>query len=173
VPPAAAPKRVESVWGRDGFGFDDLVDIVNPLQHLPGVGQLYRHLTGDELGMLPRLAGGLLFGGPLGAATAMITGGIEAGTGRTPGEHALAALQGEPPTPSPSPSQVARAYAPPQPPEPTPHAVGAGAAGAAAGTAEIDAGEGVRPLAPTLSGTRQRLLAELATGTERSARTSG
>ncbi|NBB71838.1 MAG: hypothetical protein GVY33_16190 [Alphaproteobacteria bacterium] len=120
---AARAPAVDSVWGRDGFGFDDLLDVVNPLQHLPGVSQVYRRLSGDDIGMLPRIAGGMLFGGPVGAATAMVSAGIEAGTGDGPLAYALAALEAEaaaPPPPPPSPRRVAEAYA--SAPSPTPHA---------------------------------------------------
>ena len=170
TPPDGRKPAVDSVWGRDGFGFDDLVDIVNPLQHLPGVGQLYRHVTGDEIGMLPQIAGGLLFGGPIGAATSVVSAGVEAGTGETPAAHALAALTGEPAASPPPPSRVARAYVAPStlPATPTPHA--ATPATAAATAPAIDAG--ARPpveWTPPLSSASARLMAEL----ERSATTTG
>jgi hypothetical protein len=181
APRSTAPERAQSVWGADGFGFDDLLDVVNPLQHLPGVGQVYRHLTGDELGMLPRIAGGLLFGGPLGAAGAMVTAGVEAGTGRTPGEHVLAALQGEgAATAPPPPTRVARAYAPPAPARPTPHAPAPepGAAadappGAPPGAEATREAQASPPWTPPISAASERLLAELARGGERSAKTAG
>lgn len=50
----------------DGFGFDDFLDIVNPLQHLPLIGTAYRAITGDEIETPARLAGGALFGGLFG-----------------------------------------------------------------------------------------------------------
>jgi len=161
-PAAAAPAEAQSVWGKDGFGFDDLLDIVNPLQHLPGIGQVYRHLAGDELGMLPRIAGGALFGGPVGAATSIVAAGVEAGTGKTPGEHMFAALQSEPP-PVPAPSRVAAAYRPPAAslPSPTPHAdvvVGAAASRSPRAPEFVALPDG---WAPPVSGASQRLLAEL------------
>lgn len=57
---------------------DRALDVINPLQHLPFVGHLYRSLTGDQITPDARFAGGLLFGGPLGAlgaAASMIIGG--------------------------------------------------------------------------------------------------
>jgi hypothetical protein len=152
---AARAPAVDSVWGRDGFGFDDLLDVVNPLQHLPVVSQVYRRLSGDDIGMLPRIAGGMLFGGPVGAATAMVSAGIEAGTGDGPLAHGLAALQaGDVAPPAPPPRQVAEAYA--RPPAPTPHAPGSGDRPPAV------AGE-PRPSewTPPLSGAHARLLAEI------------
>ncbi|MBT5013959.1 MAG: hypothetical protein HON02_05865, partial [Rhodospirillaceae bacterium] len=35
-------------FGADGFTFLDFLDIINPLQHIPVVGSLYRDMTGDE-----------------------------------------------------------------------------------------------------------------------------
>lgn len=50
----------------DGFGFDDFLDIINPLQHLPVIGTAYRAITGDEIETPAKLAGGALFGGLFG-----------------------------------------------------------------------------------------------------------
>jgi hypothetical protein len=164
--PRHAP-AVDSVWGRDGFGFDDLLDIVNPLQHLPVVSQVYRRVTGDEIGMLPQIAGGLLFGGPIGGAVAIVGAGIEAGTGRSAASHALAALQGDAAAPATtaSPQLVARAYQPTGMaiPAPTPHAQGPMRA-AAASVAPSPA-----DWLPPVSGASARVLAEL----ERAANTAG
>jgi hypothetical protein len=46
--------------------FWDLLDIVNPLQHLPVVGTIYRRLSGDTISGPARIMGGALFGGPIG-----------------------------------------------------------------------------------------------------------
>ena len=37
-----------SLWGEDGFDFWDVLDVINPLQHIPFVNTLYREMTGDE-----------------------------------------------------------------------------------------------------------------------------
>ena len=58
------------LFGDDGFNFRDVLDLINPLQHIPVVGNLYRKLTGDVAAPAIRVAGGALFGGPLGAAFA-------------------------------------------------------------------------------------------------------
>ena len=50
----------------DGFGFDDFLDIINPLQHLPVIGTAYRAITADEIETPAKLAGGALFGGLFG-----------------------------------------------------------------------------------------------------------
>jgi len=58
--------------GSDSFGFADLVDMVNPMHHVPIVGHIYRELTGDEIKPIGKIMGGAAFGGPLGAATGLI-----------------------------------------------------------------------------------------------------
>src|SRR4051812_22998827 len=42
-------------WEKEDFGFGDLVDIVNPLKHIPIFSPLYRHWTGDQIGPAPRV----------------------------------------------------------------------------------------------------------------------
>lgn len=82
-------------WGEDGFGFDDLLDLINPLQHLPIISTIYRAITGDTIAPGPRMLGGAIFGGgPIGAIAGLATGAINAGleheTGKDLGGHALA-----------------------------------------------------------------------------------
>jgi hypothetical protein len=79
---------------QDGeFSFADLIDVINPLQHIPVVGTIYRELTGDRIGHGARLAGGVLFMGPVGGLTALANiVSIEA-SGKDIGEHALALLK--------------------------------------------------------------------------------
>lgn len=58
------------LFGDDGFNFRDVLDLINPLQHIPIIGNIYRSLTGDLAAPAIRVAGGALFGGALGAAFA-------------------------------------------------------------------------------------------------------
>lgn len=53
------------------FGFADLIDMVNPLQHIPVVNHFYREMTGDEIRPISQIIGGGVFGGPLGAASGL------------------------------------------------------------------------------------------------------
>lgn len=78
------------MFGDDGLTFGDLLDIVNPLQHLPVVGAVYRSITGDELEPGAKMAGGALYGGPVGFASAMINNAIEEHTGDDVMGHMLA-----------------------------------------------------------------------------------
>lgn len=71
----------------DGPTFAEFLDIINPLQHIPVVSTLYRAITGDDIGTGPRVAGGMLFGGPVGALVSGITALIEEASGGDIGEH--------------------------------------------------------------------------------------
>ena len=62
-----------SIFGEDGFTFGDIIDIVNPLQHIPIISNIYRKITGDVIAPAMEIAGGALFGGPLGAAMSAVT----------------------------------------------------------------------------------------------------
>ncbi|MBT5416027.1 MAG: hypothetical protein HOK81_15615, partial [Rhodospirillaceae bacterium] len=83
------------LWGGDEFSFNDLLDLVNPLQHIPIVSNLYRSLTGDQIGAVARIFGGAVLGGPIGAVSAVINSALDSSTGKDAGEHILALLNGE------------------------------------------------------------------------------
>lgn len=74
----------------NAFGFGDLVDMVNPLHHIPLVGYLYRKITGDQIKPIGNIIGGALFAGPLGAASGLVNMVIEAETGKDIPGNALA-----------------------------------------------------------------------------------
>jgi hypothetical protein len=65
-----------------GMSFSDVLDIVNPLQHIPGVSTVYRMITGDEISMGARMVGGALYGGPLGIMGAGVVAAVEEATGK-------------------------------------------------------------------------------------------
>lgn len=92
--PTAGSQEGNAFWGKDGLTFGDLLDVVNPLQHLPVVGDIYRALTGDQISSGARLAGGTLFGGPVGLVGSVATLAVEQATGATPVGHVVAALSG-------------------------------------------------------------------------------
>lgn len=71
-----------------------LLDIVNPLQHIPVIGSFYREMTGDQLSPMARVVGDTLYGGPIGAGIAMANIAVESGSGRDIGGTMLAALRG-------------------------------------------------------------------------------
>ena len=78
----------------DGFSFDDFLDTINPLQHLPVVSTLYRELTGDQIEPAARIVGGAVYGGPLGAGLALADTIFEEVTGANAGGHIMAWLKG-------------------------------------------------------------------------------
>ena len=82
-------------FGVDGFTFLDFLDVINPLQHIPLVGNIYRSLTGDEIDPGSRIAGSTLFGGPIGTVVALANVTIEQKTGQDMGGHMMALLTGE------------------------------------------------------------------------------
>lgn len=79
-----------SLWENGDFGFGDLLDIINPLQHLPVVSTLYRNLTGDRLGMGPRVIGGALWGRIGGFVAGLANSVVEWFTGKDIGDHIYA-----------------------------------------------------------------------------------
>ncbi len=86
----------EAGWGEDGIGFSDFLDILNPLQHIPGVSTVYREITGDTIAEAPRAVGGMIWGGPFGLVAAVANSITEAETGRDIGGNAIALATGDP-----------------------------------------------------------------------------
>jgi hypothetical protein len=79
---AYADKQASPVKEEKPFGFFDLIDMINPLQHIPVVSFLYRSLTGDEIRPISRIVGGALFTGGVGAATGLVDAIVENETGK-------------------------------------------------------------------------------------------
>ncbi len=80
----------------DGEGFfSTLLDIINPLQHIPLVSNLYREITGDQISPSARILGGGLFGGPIGLASASANAIFEQASGDDILGHALAMFSGD------------------------------------------------------------------------------
>ena len=71
---ALAARESDGFFGADGFGFDDFLDLINPLQHIPIISTIYREITGDTISDGARIFGGALFGGPPGFAAAIGNG---------------------------------------------------------------------------------------------------
>lgn len=79
----------------DDLSFGDVLDIVNPLQHIPGVNMAYRALTGDQMEAPARILGGMIYGGPIGFVSGIANSLLEEGTGRDIGETVIAQVLGE------------------------------------------------------------------------------
>jgi hypothetical protein len=76
------------------FSFDDLVDIVNPLQHIPVVGTLYRAITHDTIKTPEKIAGDTLYGGMWGFVSALADTAFQRVTGKNFGDTVLALFTG-------------------------------------------------------------------------------
>ena len=69
-------------------------DVINPLQHIPVVGAIYRHITGDEISPAAHFIGDALYGGPIGGAIAAADIAYQKKTGKDVGETVIASLTG-------------------------------------------------------------------------------
>jgi len=118
IPKVGDPEEADGfkVFGDDGFTFLDFIDIINPLQHIPIVGTLYREMTDDTLDPASRVVGGTLFLGPLGTASALANVLVDEATGKDMGEHVLAFFEDagpdQPQVSGTAPKPVAVAAAP-------------------------------------------------------------
>lgn len=106
---AADPARYSTEAPQAGkpFSFWDMVDIVNPLQHIPVVNTIYRQLTGDEISNFARIAGGGLYGGLIGAAIGGINATLVDNSGKDVGETVLAYFTGDNDKPTTAPTPTA------------------------------------------------------------------
>ena len=94
---APAPAAVAAATKTDdsGFSFADLLDIVNPLQHIPVVSTLYRSITGDGIGTPEKIAGDTLYGGLVGFFASLADTAFKEITGKDVGDTVLAFLTGD------------------------------------------------------------------------------
>lgn len=95
--PDAPVKTASTDKAKDdnSFTFDDFLDIINPLQHIPIVSTIYRRLTGDSIKPFERLAGDTLYGGLWGAVSSAANIAFEQITGKDFGDTALALVMGD------------------------------------------------------------------------------
>ena len=74
------------------MSFGDFLDMINPLQHIPVVGTIYRAVTGDTIKPASQVIGGIAFGGPIGGAAAIVNAVITHANGRSLEDAMLANL---------------------------------------------------------------------------------
>jgi hypothetical protein len=94
-PLAVAPATGSDSPDDSGFSFGDLLDIVNPLQHIPIVSTIYRAISGDQIKTFPKIAGDALFGGVAGFISSVADTLFEKITGKTVGDTVLAWVEKE------------------------------------------------------------------------------
>lgn len=113
------PDSNKLFFGPDGkLGWKDLVDLVNPLQHIPLVNIAYRHFTGDEPSGAAELLGALPFG-PLSTLAAVTDLAVRSTTGKDIGENVIAMVTGGDKTTSPATDATILAQAGNKPAETT------------------------------------------------------
>jgi len=74
------------------LGFAEILDIINPLHHLPIVGGIYREMTGDTISPVASIAGSALFGGPIGGVVAIVNAAIKEHSAQSVTEHIVSAF---------------------------------------------------------------------------------
>jgi len=75
--------------------FDHILDVVNPLQHLPVIGTIYRAITGEHLDPVEKIAGDTLYGGLWGAVSSIADVAFESITGKSFEDTALALFKSD------------------------------------------------------------------------------
>jgi hypothetical protein len=94
---AAAPgPAATAAQDADGGSFLDHVwNVINPLQHLPVVGTVYRAATGEHIGTMDKIAGDTLYGGVWGAISSVADAAFEGLTGKSAEETVLALFKSD------------------------------------------------------------------------------
>ncbi len=76
------------------IGWRDVVDTLNPLEHIPFVSTLFDEMTGHTPSSGSQLAGGTLIGGPIGFFASLVNVIFQGETGKGLGGTMVAALSG-------------------------------------------------------------------------------
>lgn len=79
------------------LSFDDFLDIINPLQHIPVVNMIYREITGDKISGMAQIVGSTILGGPLGLISGVANAVYEEETGKTVVASLFGPSDGKPP----------------------------------------------------------------------------
>ena len=66
------PKQ-QPFWGKDGFTFGDVLDMVNPLHHIPVLSRYYEKTSNDDACEGARLVGGIIYGGLIGGVSGILS----------------------------------------------------------------------------------------------------
>jgi hypothetical protein len=118
----AAKPQHSHFWEGSGFRFHDLIDAINPLQHLPIVSTIYRQITGDHPGNVAEIVGDTLFGGLVGLASGAVNVALKEATGKDVGDTVLGWFSGgdKKDDAPPSAPEAAPGVSPSAPPPPPP-----------------------------------------------------
>jgi hypothetical protein len=89
---SAAGTKGSVADGDQDLSFWDVLDIVNPLQHIPIVGTIYRAVTGDEIKPAMQIGGDILYGGVIGGMASIANAVLQEASGKDLGGHIMAGL---------------------------------------------------------------------------------
>jgi len=87
-----APAEKSHLWVGDHFSFHDVLDAINPLQHIPIVSTIYRAVTGDTLGNASRVVGDGIYGGVIGVIAGLVDVSVIDATGKDIGGNIMSML---------------------------------------------------------------------------------
>ncbi|HWU55893.1 MAG TPA: hypothetical protein VN175_10350 [Rhizomicrobium sp.] len=90
-----APAGTDQPAGQHESFFHHLWDVVNPLQHIPVIGTIYRAVTGEHLDAVEKIAGDTLYGGLWGAVSSIADVAFEGLTGKSFEDTALALFKSD------------------------------------------------------------------------------
>src|SRR5690606_11937393 len=85
----------EQAQAPSSMTFGDVIDIINPLHHIPVLNLLYREITGDTIGPVAQIVGGGIFGGPVGAVSGTVNAVVQESTGKDIAGNVLALVKGD------------------------------------------------------------------------------
>ncbi len=78
------------------LGFKDLVDLINPFQHIPIISNIYQAVTGDnDIKPAVKLVGDTMFGGPLAAVSSGVDAIVKQASGKDMLETAMSWFSGD------------------------------------------------------------------------------
>jgi hypothetical protein len=131
--------------------FGDLLDVINPLQHIPIVSTIYRELTGDTIQGAARIVGGGLYGGIGGFVGGLVNAFTEEATGEDLAGHAMVAagLREATPDDATTPADTVQVAKAEGAATPAPQADAAGAPTAAPAQAQTSAQPTAQPTTET------------------------
>jgi hypothetical protein len=92
--PAPSSPGPLSAEDTPGFSFHDLLNIVNPLQHLPVISTIYRAITHDTIKPFEKIAGDTIYGGPMGFIGSLADTIFQKITGKDFGDTVLSLFTG-------------------------------------------------------------------------------
>src|ERR1700761_2801789 len=92
---ATVTATADSSGNQDEGFFHHLLDVVNPLQHLPVIGTIYRAITGEHIGPVEKIAGDALYGGLWGAVSSVADVAFEGLTGKSAEDTVISWFKGD------------------------------------------------------------------------------